>query len=122
MHASRHSQQPPDQTRVVTRFRQSVSGRLNPAIASRSCRGSSNQLVPQGLSAQPVRRQGGCRSHEAQQFRCRRRPTAARSAPTAAAEVAVRDEQDVPGMGAFLDRLKWDAAGLAAVVVQVAAV
>jgi len=44
-----------------------------------------------------------------------------RSAPAAVAEPAVRGEQDVPGMTAFLDGLKWDAAGLVAVIVQVRA-
>ncbi len=44
---------------------------------------------------------------------------AVRSAAAAVAEPAVRGEQDVPGMTAFLDGLKWDSAGLVAVIVQV---
>ena len=56
--------------------------------------------------------------------RCRQTDTAGVYGPSrivcsAAAAPAVRTEQDVPGMSAYLDSLKWDQNGLVAVIAQV---
>ena len=120
MHSSRHLQQQPNWPAACTSIRRSLSGSHSPPAASCSSRSSSSSssswLLPQGLSAQPIGQRQESRS---QQLSCRRWPATAHAAPAAAAEAAVRDEREVPGMSAFLDGLKWDAAGLLAVVVQV---
>ena len=121
MHSSRHFQQLANWQAACTSIRRSLSGSHNPPAASCSSRSSrssssSSWLLPQGLSAQPIGQRQGCRL---QQVSCRRWPATAHAAPAAAAEAAVRDEREVPGMSAFLDGLKWDEAGLLAVVVQV---
>ena len=119
MHSSRHLQQQPNWPAASTSIRRSLSGSHSPPAASCSSRSSSSSsswLLPQGLSAQPIGQRQGCRL---QQLSCRRWPATAHAAPAAAAEAAVRDEREVPGMSAFLAGLKWDEAGLLAVVVQV---